>query len=648
MTSSKISLLILFISVVSFSESSCLKVYSGAKEIENARINARITEVLKKVRADEQKYLTLFSDAFHTEFGQALEEGFKETLRKVILYPERIGKEEEDRLKNGIQNPDGSLVLGDLKYFFNFNHIIVPEQQKKAEKLLSEMRNKDESLSSMELAALRFSKIIGRDFDLLIGTEFEVDEVAIKSMKYNFLKYFTFAGKELSSSEFEKLYQEKVIVDDPYAQQRFDFAQSYPDFVTSEMIKKRNHRILKGLENYDSIVRKQEQNKVVEGLTTQAKIEERKQQVVELDRIISEDDLLRESLDTLRREYWYNKGKDSNFKSAKEIEDFVISKARNLYLLKSRFDLFVQDVDFKLLSKVLRPNHEYSTLISELEKKKFILSRTNKSNEVILNLLKTRRGMDIFRIARELKQRKATFTSEDLKSALQEKIKHFDRLWEFVSNDEGRLNTELIREEKMIRTALTESEAQDIFRIMSYTSGIRLFDLVKYDPASKFGFCFGRAFFGNMIMLQNGIHRNSIKKIFVYGPMKGGFFGWGFHVAVMVDKADGGFWVLDPSHGKIETADSWFAHYERASKDGRIKLDIATGDRFGRNGYGSSSWSSLRKDYDSVLNEKFGTKYKYFVDILKVLTRNKFLPEKDKTLVVRAFDKAMEMFGIGL
>lgn len=648
MTNSKISLLILFISTVSFSESSCLKVYSGVREIEKAKISARTAEVLEKIRSDEQKYLTLFSDAFQTEFGQVLEEGFKETLRKIILYPEKINKEEEEKLKNGIQHPDGSRALGDLKYFFNFNHIIVAEQQRKAEKILKEIRNEEVSLSSMELAALRFSKIIGRDFDLFVGTEFEVNEEAVKTMKYHFLKYFSFAGKELSPSEFEKLYQEKVIVDDPYSQQRFDFAQSYPTFVTPEMIKNRNHRILDGLENYDSIVRNQEQKKVFEGLTTQAKIEERKQQVVELDRIISNDDLLRESLDTLRREYWYNEGKDSNFESAKEIEDFVISKAKNLYLLKSRFDFFVEDFDFKLLSKVLRPNHEYSTLIKELENKKYFLSKTNKSNEVILNLLRTRRGMDIFRIARELKQRKATFTSEDLKSSLEQKIKHFEKLWEFVSNDVGRLNTELIREEKMIRTALTEAEAQDIFRIMSYTSGIRLFDLVKYDPASKFGFCFGRAFFGNMIMLQNGIHRDSIKKIFIYGPMRGGLFGWGFHVAVMVDKAGGGFWVLDPSHGKIETADSWFAHYEAASKDGRIKLDIATGDRFGRNGYGSGSWSSLRKDYDSVLNEKFGTKYKYFVDVLNVLTRNKFLPEKDKSLVVRAFDKAMEMFGIGL
>jgi predicted nuclease with TOPRIM domain len=145
----------------------------------------------------------------------------------------------------------------------------------------------------------------------------------------------------------------------------------------------------------------------------------------------------------------------------------------------------VEDFDFKLLSKVLRPNHEYSTLIKELENKKYFLSKTNISSEVMLNLLRTRRGMDIFRIARDLKQRKATFTSEDLKSALEQKIKHFDKLWEFVSNDVGRLNTELIREEKMSRTALTEAEAQDIFRIMSYTSGIRLFDLVKYEATSR-------------------------------------------------------------------------------------------------------------------------------------------------------------------
>lgn len=659
----KIYILVLATTLNSIADNSCVSSYSATtssakkttpfRSFDPTKIGlgrAQKPTGIQKVKEDQQIYYPMFVKAFETEFGVQMLESFQQLLNKVILFPEKISAEEAEVLKNGSYDAQGNYRQSDLKYYFGFNHLTIKSQERAAEKLLSEFRQKELpsadrkklELSQMELAVLRFSKLIGRDYDLFDGTKREVDQAAIKEMKYNFLKYFSFAGKELSKEEFELLYNEKVIVDDPMGEQRYDLAQEYnPQYVTNEMILARNARRLKQLAEHESSYRK-EQRKEIAGN------KEKEKQLEELNTMLAEDDVLRASIETLRREYWYNEGRDSNFDRAEDMVTFVSNKSRQLQMLKQKLQYLADEIDFKTLSKVLRPNHEYKTFLKELETKKYILSSSKATRDKLLEFLKTKNGEEVFRIAREVVALNKSVSESLLNKTIEEKLEHFDRLYDFANKDINLSYFELIRQTKMIKTALTEAEAMDIFRIMTYTSGIRLIDIIKYDPASKFGFCFGRAFFGNLIMLQNGIHRDSIKKVFVYGPMKGGLFGWGFHVAVMVAKEGGGYWVLDPSHGKIETIESWYAHYEKASKDGRIKMDIAKGDRFGRTGFSAASWDSLRNDYDSVLNEKFGTKYKYFVDVLKVLSGSKFAQEKDKSLFTRGFDKAMEMFGIGL
>lgn len=582
----------------------------------------------------------MFVKSFETEFGVSMNEGYKKLLRKVLLFPEQITATEEANLKNGGYDNEGF----SLKYYMQLNHLTIKAQEQNAEKLLSELRNEKVQLSQEELVVLRFSKLIGRDYDLFDETPKAVSKEQINKMKYNFLKYFTFGGKPLSKDELTAFLKKNIINDDPMSEVRYDLAQEYdPEFVTSDMIIKRNHRRLAQLKEYESEFRL----KQMEGI---AGNKEQEKKFSQLNKLLSEDKDLRDALDTLRREYWYNESQHQNFSNVRELEDFIILKNRQLVALRQKLRNISDEVDFKKLSKFLRPNHEFGTFLKELKEKKLILSSSKVANKKLIAFFEKENSgaLEIFRIARELKNLKKEISEDNLEEMIDQKLMHFEKLYELANNDENQSQLELIRKTKMIKTALTEEEAKDIFRIMTYTSGIRLIDIVKYDPASKFGFCFGRAFFGNLIMLQNGIHRDSIKKVFVYGPMKGGLFGWGFHVAVMVAKEGGGFWVLDPSHGTIETIESWYAHYEKASKDGRIKMDISAGDRFGRSGFNPASWDSLRKDYDSILNEKYGTKYKYFVDVLNVLTGSKFAEEKDKSLFVKGFDRALEMMGIGL
>lgn len=623
-------LLILTINFQAFSKTECISSYKPKE----------VLSTLSHIKNNDEVFFPMFVKSFETEFGVAMNEGYKKLLKKIILFPEQITPAEEINLKNGGYDNEGF----SLKYYMQLNHLTVKVQEQGAEKILSQLRNEKIQLSQEDLVVLRFSKIIGRDYDLFDGTPKAVSEEQIKQMKYNFLKYFTFAGKPLSKEEFDVLFKKNITTDDPMAEIRYDLAQEYdPKVVTNKMILNRNHRRLIQLKEYESEFR----IKQMEGITGN---KEQEVKLANLNKLLSEDKDLRDALDTLRREYWYNEGRHQNFENVRELEDFIVLKDRQLVALRQKLRNISDDVDFKKLSKFLRPNHEFTTFIKELKEKKLILSSSKAANQKLIAFFERENsgGLEIFRLARELKNLKKDITESSLESIIDQKLLHFEKLYELANNDENQSQLELIRRTKMIKTALTEEEAKDIFRIMAYTSGIRLIDIVKYDPASKFGFCFGRAFFGNLIMLQNGIHRDSIKKVFVYGPMRGGLFGWGFHVAVMVEKEGGGFWVLDPSHGSIETIESWYAHYEKASKDGRIKMDIAAGDRFGRSGFNPASWDSLRKDYDSILNEKYGTKYKYFVDVLKVLAGSKFSEEKDKSLFVKGFDKALEMMGIGL
>lgn len=89
-----------------------------------------------------------------------------------------------------------------------------------------------------------------------------------------------------------------MIVDDPMGEQRYDLAQEYNlQHVTNEMILARNHRRLKQLAEHESNYRKEQRKEITVN-------KEKEKQFEELNKILVEDDVLRASIETLRREYW--------------------------------------------------------------------------------------------------------------------------------------------------------------------------------------------------------------------------------------------------------------------------------------------------------------------------------------------------------
>jgi hypothetical protein len=90
----------------------------------------------------------------------------------------------------------------------------------------------------------------------------------------------------------------------------------------------------------------------------------------------------------------------------------------------------------------------------------------------------------------------------------------------------------------------------------------------KYDPESNIGFCFGRALRIHLELLRYGVNKDSIKKIFVIGPMKSPGKIWQFHVATVVkDLKSNQWWVLDTNLGVPVSVEDWMKHYERTRTD---------------------------------------------------------------------------------
>ena len=239
-------------------------------------------------------------------------------------------------------------------------------------------------------------------------------------------------------------------------------------------------------------------------------------------------------------------------------------------------------------------------------------------------------AIELIKIFRELSKNSMKITEKNVGNLIEYKIEKLNPIVQYIrKNDftksDKNLFAELIFETRINRIALTEEEARDLFRVLSYTPQIRLLYAKKFDPKGKFGFCFGRAFFANLILLNSGISSDAIKKVFVYGPMKfGSSLNWGFHVATIVAKEGGGYWVLDPTSGKLVTIEEWFPEYQRASVDGRLRIFISDNSRFGRNGWDTPDWEVLKAQYNSELNMLIHSEFNFFTDGMKALVDREF------------------------
>ncbi len=90
----------------------------------------------------------------------------------------------------------------------------------------------------------------------------------------------------------------------------------------------------------------------------------------------------------------------------------------------------------------------------------------------------------------------------------------------------------------------------------------------QYDMGRNVGFCFGRAMYMHLQLLRYGVNKDSIKKVFVVGPMQVPGVMWQFHVATVVKSKDSDhWWALDTNLGKPVLLEEWVRHYEKRSTD---------------------------------------------------------------------------------
>jgi hypothetical protein len=210
---------------------------------------------------------------------------------------------------------------------------------------------------------------------------------------------------------------------------------------------------------------------------------------------------------------------------------------------------------------------------------------------------------------------------------------------ELMKTEKPELYNRLKKEGRIPRAALNYKQAEKLLDVVTFNSHTRLMALKKYDPKGIFGFCFGRAHIMEDVLDHHGVHQDSIKRVFVAGPMKGfsSRVTWGYHVATMVSRTGGGFWVLDPVIGKPMILEEWFDHYNKTSKDGRLRLFITNGSRFGQVGFNDVTKAELYKD---------GSYNDYFNNSKKSLQKNNYGEEKDISPLIQGFNKVLDFLNL--
>ena len=146
-----------------------------------------------------------------------------------------------------------------------------------------------------------------------------------------------------------------------------------------------------------------------------------------------------------------------------------------------------------------------------------------------------------------------------------------------------------------------------------------------YDPEGQLGFCFGRALKLHLELLRYGVNKDSIKKIFVIGPMNLPGKVWQFHVATIVkDLNSNDWWALDTNLRKPVMVADWMKYYEKYRSDRterlfrKPKIDPTKSLRFyitQPEKIGASGWEYNIKSgglFDDYYNEYFKDMFKLF------------------------------------
>ena len=144
-----------------------------------------------------------------------------------------------------------------------------------------------------------------------------------------------------------------------------------------------------------------------------------------------------------------------------------------------------------------------------------------------------------------------------------------------------------IAESKM-RQFITRPEAELLLRQLKSDPVASPAGGQVYDPDGKLGFCFGRATWVWLQAMRMGVDKNSIKKLFLVGPMDADGRMWQFHVATAIrgrtSALEGSkyvWYVIDSDFNHVKTADKFFEFFAKTSTDSKLRLFISDPQRLG-------------------------------------------------------------------
>jgi hypothetical protein len=156
------------------------------------------------------------------------------------------------------------------------------------------------------------------------------------------------------------------------------------------------------------------------------------------------------------------------------------------------------------------------------------------------------------------------------------------------------------------KSALSYEEARELYKILNDHPVASCRKLPKYDPGGNIGFCFGRAVAGHLLALQEGVHKDSVRKIWAVGTMHADDIVWGHHVATMVRGQEGKWYVLDPEYNRVLKLETWMRKVKEMDAEGNLIFLSSEAKRFGP--ATSDTYSALE------LNSEFYNRF--FTDLL--------------------------------
>lgn len=98
---------------------------------------------------------------------------------------------------------------------------------------------------------------------------------------------------------------------------------------------------------------------------------------------------------------------------------------------------------------------------------------------------------------------------------------------------------------------------------------------------TQIGYCFGRAAYAHLALLEMGVDRGSIRKVWAVGSMKGSSVTWQFHVSTIVRGTDGKWYAIDNFFGgRALEVEKWFEGLRPMNRAGDLRVYITDPAKF--------------------------------------------------------------------